>query len=933
MDESLQSDICRVCRCEGTPDRPLFHPCICTGSIKFIHQECLVQWLRYSRKEYCELCTHRFSFTPIYSPDMPKRLPLKDILSGLVSSLARAIRFWLHYTLVAMAWLGIVPLTACRIYRCLFTGSVSSVLTLPLDMLSSEHVATDILHGCVVVLCTLCAFIGLVWLREQILHGGGPDWLEQDIQNEQEHVEMEQPAEAPGVDADVPVQNNARADVNAEGVGEANVPAPNNVGQQGQAQGQAQDDVNWNLMEWDRAEELTWERLLGLDGSLVFLEHVFWVASLNTLFILVFAFCPYHIGHFTIVGFKMKDWVSACHFEGLLTTLCGYVVIGLFLVLLHGVTSLLRLRRPKRILGLCYVVVKVSLLTVAEIGVFPIVCGWWLDICSLPLVDATFKDRLHNFSQAPGTSMFLHWLVGILCAFYFASFVLLLREVLRPGVLWFLRNLNDPDFNPVQEMIHLPIVRHLRQFAASLVIFGTIVFLMLWVPIRILQKGMPNFLPYYIVNSTDTQVSEYSLELLLLQVIMPCLLEQNHARQWLLYGLRMWCLAVSWLLGLRSYLLGDVSSSSESGEGQPHHNNQGVVIGENGEEEEEDDDNEQNDVQHHQMDQPAAPAEPVAAPPAQEENILLGGIPFRNGGLGAAHQALLQREGPAGYVPYLRPPVFFIRIILLLFIMCISLSVASTIFLTLPVWIGRFLMETFYGAGPHHELYTAFAGLYFCWLVLRGIHVFSHLVPRGWSNVFVRIKSYTILVLKCTVAFSLLLGVIPLLFGLLLDLVVVVPLRVAVNQSPIFSLSQDWSLGVLYTKIVCGLTMMSPDWWLKHSLEKLYQDGIRRMNLTFVLCELAIPAIVTLGLALALPYVVAHSIVPFFVPSRQLRALIARRVYPSFLVVILLMVFSVWQLKQFKRLYEHIKNDKYLVGRRLVNYNHRIDRNENAQTT
>lgn len=57
-------------------------------------------------------------------------------------------------------------------------------------------------------------------------------------------------------------------------------------------------------------------------------------------------------------------------------------------------------------------------------------------------------------------------------------------------------------------------------------------------------------------------------------------------------------------------------------------------------------------------------------------------------------------------------------------------------------------METFYGEGPHHELYTAFAGLYFCWLVLRGIHVFSNLVPRGWSNVLGRIKSYTILVSK-----------------------------------------------------------------------------------------------------------------------------------------------------------------------------------------
>lgn len=100
---------------------------------------------------------------------------------------------------------------------------------------------------------------------------------------------MDQPADGPANDADnAPPQNNAREGINLDGLGDANIPAPNNVGQQGQAQGQAQDDVNWNLMEWDRAEELTWERLLGLDGSLVFLEHVFWVASLNTLFILVF---------------------------------------------------------------------------------------------------------------------------------------------------------------------------------------------------------------------------------------------------------------------------------------------------------------------------------------------------------------------------------------------------------------------------------------------------------------------------------------------------------------------------------------------------------------------------------------------------------------------------------------------------------------------
>ena len=51
-----------------------------------------------------------------------------------------------------------------------------------------------------------------------------------------------------------------------------------------------------------------------------------------------------------------------------------------------------------------------------------------------------------------GTVLFLHWLAGMIFIFYFASFVVLLREVLRPGVLWFLRNLNDPNFHPIQDV-------------------------------------------------------------------------------------------------------------------------------------------------------------------------------------------------------------------------------------------------------------------------------------------------------------------------------------------------------------------------------------------------------------------------------------------------------------------------------------------------
>ena len=139
----------------------------------------LIQWLKISRKEECELCGTKFRFTPIYHPSMPPgRLPIKDLINGLLRTFFKALRYWLHYLIVAFCWLGVVPITASRIYRCLFAGSVTSILTLPYDIVSTDHLLTDVLQGGLVVFCSLGAFICLLWLREQILTGGGPAWLQ-----------------------------------------------------------------------------------------------------------------------------------------------------------------------------------------------------------------------------------------------------------------------------------------------------------------------------------------------------------------------------------------------------------------------------------------------------------------------------------------------------------------------------------------------------------------------------------------------------------------------------------------------------------------------------------------------------------------------------------------------------------------------------------
>lgn len=342
----------------------------------------LIQWLRISRKEECELCGTKFRFTPIYHPSMPPgRLPMKDLINGLLRTFLKALRYWLHYLIVAFCWLGVVPITASRIYRCLFAGSVSSILTLPYDIVSTDHLLTDVLQGGLVVFCSLGAFICLLWLREQILTGGGPAWLQPaDAEVARQPVVIPLlPPEVNGIAPEDPLvpplppippnadqlvalrklfpnfdhfefvrlianepgpeegayidaedneedDNDDDDDEEEEGEGEqANAPvaaAAAPLAPVGNAQNQ---EHNHNWIDWDRAaDDLTWERLLGLDGSLQFLEHVFWVVTLNTLFILVFAYAPYHLGKIVISSKTFRQTIADTRFTAPINTLTTY---------------------------------------------------------------------------------------------------------------------------------------------------------------------------------------------------------------------------------------------------------------------------------------------------------------------------------------------------------------------------------------------------------------------------------------------------------------------------------------------------------------------------------------------------------------------------------------------------------------------------------
>lgn len=59
--------------------------------------------------------------------------------------------------------------------------------------------------------------------------------------------------------------------------------------------------------------------------------------------------------------------------------------------------------------------------------------------------------------------------------------------------------------------------------------------------------------------SNESPMSELSLELILLQVILPAVLEQGHTRAFVKGVIRQWMIVVATLLALHSYLLGKKS--------------------------------------------------------------------------------------------------------------------------------------------------------------------------------------------------------------------------------------------------------------------------------------------------------------------------------------------------------------------------------------
>lgn len=133
------------------------------------------------------------------------------------------------------------------------------------------------------------------------------------------------------------------------------------------------------------------------------------------------------------------------------TLTVGYMFIVSLVLLYLGITALIRYFKDEPltvegVYGIAWIVETVSPLLwqflvvmtlgirlasflVVMFGAFPLMCGWWLDVCTVTMFGQTMSYRLQFLSVSPLASSLVHWVVGAVYDWYSLILENLLRQV------------------------------------------------------------------------------------------------------------------------------------------------------------------------------------------------------------------------------------------------------------------------------------------------------------------------------------------------------------------------------------------------------------------------------------------------------------------------------------------------------------------------
>jgi len=629
-------------------------------------------------------------------------------------------------------------------------------------------------------------------------------------------------------------------------------------------------------------------------------------------------------------------------------------------------------------------VLKVILIISIEMLVFPLYCGFLLDLAVLPLFDATVFSRMHFTLSSPWASCFLHWFLGTCYMFHFALFVSMCRKLLRGGVLYFIRDPDDPNFHPVRDVLERNIATQLRKIGFSAMVYGGLVLICMGSVVWTAAYSISGLFPVHWTSGMP--LLEFPLDLMLYHTLTPAAVHLLQPAS-LLEGLYRWCFHKCGHALRVSHFLFGLDTAEEQGR--------------TGSE-----------------DDPAVDGKWVRVPASDQVRIPKGGMVFvevdkdnnRVDGKEDPDKCVcLHGKANENFQKVFIPSWFRLRIGI--FVLCLwALTAISGLCITvLPLLFGRAILSTFLGEKAHYNDIHAFsigivsfASIFYIYQsrgkLVQYIKEHSTSYSRTLASLFAATKAVTRRSAAVIYTTSALVLLVPSLMALIMEFYLVLPLHAYVqlqyqsqvrlphstaisstNTTIIDTMStslnslispsnatssstqnttsstaahvhtihilQSWTLGVLYTRILIRiLTTRCPESRVTRALEAVIARGWTHPNTRIVTRVFVLPIMLLTAIVLAVPaglgicarwlastLVYAAADLPDS-SETNLQDILIRRLascsvenairfsYPTVLAVLLTVLGAVALGRALARWRRKIRDEVYLVGEKLHNY-------------
>ncbi|KAF2469360.1 uncharacterized protein BDR25DRAFT_304475 [Lindgomyces ingoldianus] len=586
-------------------------------------------------------------------------------------------------------------------------------------------------------------------------------------------------------------------------------------------------------------------------------------------------------------------------------------------------------------------VLKVILIISIEMLAFPLYCGLLLDLALLPLFqNATLYTRWQFTRESPWTSGFVHWFIGTCYMFHFALFVSMCRKIMRRGVLYFIRDPDDPTFHPVRDVLERSVTTQLRKIAFSALVYGALVVICLGGVVWGLNRATSGVLPIHWASHAPSL--EFPLDLLFYNFLTPIIIKAYKPSDWLHTIYEWWFKSCARLLRLSHFLFGDKAKEEEG-----HHvrrtwsgwfagekgNPEKPVIGEDRRILAED-----RGLRVYFM----FDGKYVRAPASDQvripkgEPVFVEVDRFNHRKDGKSEEGGVHNSDMVTMV-YI-PPWFRIRIALFVFTMWIFAAITGVGITVIPLLFGRYLFSLFLPPTVEMNDIHAFSlGIYTLGSVAYGIYHLYKLVstlhrpvPSPLSTLWALVITATKFVLRVIrfgYVWTSLVVLIPFLFALLLELYLLMPLHAYLgpHEPHVVHLIQDWTLGFLYARLAARVVFSDRASRPARAFSAVVADGYTNPNARLATRCFLVPVLAVFAIALVVPSSIAWTLnrTLWAGATDATRSQVWRFSYP----LLGLAVGAVWTAREgvgmLNRWRMVVRDEVYLVGERLHNFGER----------